>query len=259
MYSNQSLVRRLQKSNEKLDGLNSKLESSNIRLEQYAQSTSHDLRQPIRSIISFSQLLSMRIDKINIEDDKTRDYLNQITGGAMRMNGMVQELLSYSLINSDILSTEHDVHEIIEEVLLDLKEQIDSSETLLQIDAMPVVRVLRSNLAQVFQNLISNAIKYRKEDTQLMINITAEEMDGYWHFCVEDNGQGIATEHLEDIFKYRSQVDKDKDGQGIGLSTCYQIITGYHGEIWAESELGIGSKFCFTFPHKDTITDDLIN
>jgi len=254
-YSNQSLIRSLKESNDKLDESNSKLESSNTRLEKYAHSASHDLRQPVRSIISFSQLLAMNLKKLGVNDDKSKEYLTQITDGAKRMNSMTQELLSYSLVSSDIVSTEHDVRVIIDEALVDLKSQIDSTSFSIEIGEMPEVLVLKSNLRQVFQNLISNAIKYKKPNTPLHLKISSKKQKGFWVFCVEDNGQGIAQESLENIFEFQTQEDHNADGQGIGLSTCHQIITGYKGKIWVDSELGKGSSFYFTFPDKDTVKE----
>jgi len=242
---------KLSKETQKLSYTKSQLESSNQKLERYAHAASHDLKQPIRTIYGFTQLLSKRLNKLDINDSKMTEYIEYINSGATRMDKQVQELLSYSVVNSNDNISVQNVQEILQEVIQDLKSQIDGSKVIFKIGQMPEIKVRRTNLSQVFQNLISNAIKYKKNDVPLSLNIFSIDNQDEWVFCIEDNGIGIEEEKQGLVFDLFSQSDNGSEGQGIGLSTCKEIIESYHGRIWVDSKIGRGSKFCFSLPKID--------
>jgi len=259
---NAKLIKNLRITNAELDRSNGKLfeetqklsntklllESSNQKLERYAYAASHDLKQPIRTISSFTQLLSMRLKKLGMDDGKISDYIYHVESGAKRMDIQLEELLSYSKVNSNDKINLHNVNDILNDVLQDLKSQLDSEQVKIDIDTMPDIMVRRSNMSQVFQNLISNAVKYKKPEVPLLVNITANDNKNEWIFCIKDNGIGIEKDKLEYIFDAFTQTHETNSGLGIGLSTCKEIVENYNGQIWVESDMGIGSQFYFSFP-----------
>ncbi len=227
----------------------SQLEKSNLKLERYAHTVSHDLKQPMRTMSSFTQLLSKKINALDIEDEKVKEYMGFVESGTQRMSAQVDELLTFSMVSNDASKTTLcDVKKVIEEVLVDLSCQIKTTEHTIEIGEMPQLKVRSSNLSQVFQNLISNAFKYKKPTEALNLVVGAEEKTDHWLFSLTDNGLGIEADKLESIFDLYSQVDGAQEGQGIGLSSCKLIITGYGGHIWVESEVNVGSTFFFSFP-----------
>ena len=227
----------------------SELEKSNLKLERYAHTVSHDLKQPIRTMKSFTQLLSKQINALDIKDEKVSEYMGYVESGTQRMSAQIDELLTFSMVSNDASrSTLCDVKKIIDEVLVDLSFQIKMTENTIEVGDMPQLKVMSSNLSQVFQNLISNALKYKKPTEALSLVISAEEKTGHWLFSIADNGLGIKASQLESIFNLYTQLNVEQEGQGIGLSSCKLIITGYGGHIWVESEVNVGSTFYFTFP-----------
>jgi len=232
----------------KLMKAKSELEKSNLKLERYAHTASHDLQQPIRTIISFTQLLSKKLQKLDIQDEKINEYLAQVVSGTKRMDAQVQDLLSFSKVSNQEEGHIYDMNEIVNDVISDLSTMINKSEAEIQVKKLPRVNVIKSNLSQVFQNLISNAIKYKKPDSKVKILIDSYEKDDYWITSVTDNGAGINGNDINKIFRLYTQLSKENEGLGIGLATCQQIIESYGGNIWVESELGKGSSFFFTLP-----------
>lgn len=238
----------LDKERVKLIQAKSELEKSNLKLERYAHTASHDLQQPIRTIVSFTQLLSKKLERLDIKDEKIEDYLAQVISGTKRMDTQVQDLLSFSKVSSKEESHIYSLNEIVEDVKLDLSDMISRSEVELTVGKLPSVNVIKSNLSQVIQNLVSNAIKYKKPSTKARIKISSYQKDDDWVICVSDNGIGIGNQDVNKIFRLYSQSSKENEGLGIGLATCQQIIESYGGQIWVESELGKGSQFFFTLP-----------
>lgn len=270
---NNKLINNLQSVNSKLDNANNELDKerhnlvnakaelqkSNLKLERYAHTASHDLQQPIRTIISFTQLLSKKLERLGIEDSKIDDYISLIVSGTKRMDSQVQDLLSFSKVSNKEESHIYDMNEIVEDVRTDLSDMITKNEVEIEVNNLPSVNVIKSNLGQVFQNLISNAIKYKKSGTKAIVKISSFEKDDNWVICVRDNGIGIASRDINKIFKLYTQSSKENDGLGIGLATCQQIIESYGGQIWVESELEKGSHFYFTLPKITTPVKEVLS
>ena len=226
-----------------------KLEVSNKELEQFAYVASHDLQEPLRMVTSFTQLLAMKYkDKLDSDAD---DYIDFIVEGSHRMKDLIDDLLAYSRLNTE--KTEHqfsDLNQLLDKVLLGMKNTIVEESVHITHDELPTVRCDSSQLGQVFQNLISNSIKFHK--TNPKIHISAEETREEWIVGVSDEGIGIDPEHQQQIFDVFKRLHSRKKypGTGIGLSICKRVVERHNGKIWVESKLGYGSSFYFTLPKK---------
>lgn len=252
----QSTTIELQKANEKLtsykDSLEEaieKLEISNRELEQFAYVASHDLQEPLRMVSSFAQLLEKRY-KGELDDDAD-DFIGFIVEGAQRMKDLIDDLLTFSRLST--ASREFrptNMNKVLEDVLLSIKPSVEAENAIITHDDLPTVQCDPSQLRQLFQNLISNAIKFHEKPPE--IHIFAEESDGKWRFGVSDNGIGIHPDHQDkifDIFK-RLHTREEYEGTGIGLSICKRIVEIHGGDIWVKSKPGEGSTFYFTLPKR---------
>lgn len=262
---NRSLITNLFEVNENLDEskkiLESKsedlavakqeLEKSNSLLERYAYSASHDLKQPIRSIISFTELFKMKFDTYKIKDDKLNDYMDTIIESTHRMNNQIEEFLDFSTSEQNEIVEWVELDHVLKNVLIDIKKLLNDENAEIFTHALPKLKVHKSNLAQLFQNLISNAVKYQSPKRPLKIEVNCKEENESWIFSVIDNGIGINPEQHKLIFKNLAQVDNESEGNGIGLSTCQQIIKKYKGMIWVESEYDKGACFYFSLPKSE--------
>jgi light-regulated signal transduction histidine kinase (bacteriophytochrome) len=223
---------------------------ANADLEQFAHSASHDLREPLRTISIYSELLKK--DYGDRLDRKGDEFLSHIRASAKRTDALLTDLLSYAHASSISDDTPEPVQSIrpLEAALKNLDGAIREGNALITIGETPAVRMRESHLAQIFQNLIGNAIKYRRENHQLAIHVSAVRDAGHWVFNVADNGIGIPTEYQESIFGIfkRLHGDSEYTGTGMGLAICQRIVERYHGRIWVESEPGSGSNFLFTVP-----------
>ena len=243
----------VQRKNDELDEKNQQLQKyidSNLQLESFAYIASHDLREPLRTINGFSKILLQKyshdLDAIGIE------YLTYITNAAQGMNQLIVDLLEYSRINYN----ENEIVEIniknkIEKIIILNKATITQSNAQIICQNMPnSIKGNRTRIYQLFQNLILNAIKFRKPNIAPIIAITCQDKTNYWQFAVSDNGIGIAKDFLEKIFLIfqRLHTKTEYDGSGIGLAICKKIVQQHGGDIWAESELGVGATFYFTLP-----------
>ncbi len=225
------------------------LSKKNLELEQFAYATSHDLKSPLRTIISFSQLLNRHLDQNSWKDEKTDKYMDLIMTGSNNMNSFITDLLDYASIGVGANAlVETDLNEVIALAKESLLEPIQSTKTTIICDDLPRLKVVPIKINQLFQNLISNAIKFRKEDELLILKISAKKKPLKWEFRIEDNGIGIKEDHLNSIFEpFKKLHSQDKySGSGIGLSTCLKIVDMHGGEIWAESAFGEGTSFYFT-------------
>lgn len=225
-----------------------KLTQSNEQLREFAKIASHDLQEPLRSIQGFISLLSENIKgKVDSESD---EYLDFIEKGSKRMQELVRSILQHSAIKT--FSDEEfatDCNLVLEEVVRNLKDTIMESNTNLEIHPLPTVGVERGQMVQLFQNLISNAIKYQgieKPDIQ----INAERIIDKWLFSVQDKSIGIDPSNYDKIFDMFSRLHSTTryPGTGMGLAICKKIVNSYEGSIWVESKLGEGSIFFFTLP-----------
>lgn len=239
----------LRKSKAEQKDLIEKLGNSNKELEQFAYVASHDLQEPLRVISSYVQLLARRYKgKLDSNADRFIDYT---VDGCSRMESLIEGLLKFSRIESNKGEMRwFDCHELLKNVVQDLKIRITESNTKITWNKMPRMFAEASQISMVFQNLIKNAIKYNKSSNP-EITIHAEPLENYWQFSVQDNGIGIEKQHQEKIFKIfkRLHTYKEYSGTGIGLSLCKKIIERHGGSIKIESELGKGSKFIFILPN----------
>jgi len=231
------------------------LQRSNEDLQQFAYVASHDLQEPLRAIISFSQLLE---DKYKENLDKNgKEFLYFITDGAKKMNILIKDLLAYSRITTHAKPPKwNNLKKILENALFNLSESIKESGAIITYDELPVLKVDKTQFLQLFQNFIGNAIKFRREETP-KIHIGVKKIDIGWLFSIEDNGIGIESQYFGRIYNifYRLHTKEEYPGTGIGLPICKKIVQRYGGQIWVESEIGKGSTFYFTIPVKNNKTN----
>ena len=224
------------------------LRRSNEELEQFAYVSSHDLQEPLRMISSYLQLLQRRYQgKL---DDKADKYIYFAVDGAARMQVLINDLLEFSRVTSRAVEPEPtDSELVLNQVLSNLDLYIKESKATVSHDPLPEVMVDSTQLAQVFQNLIANGIKFHREGAP-QIRISAERKASEWLFSVQDNGIGIDPQYSENIFEVFKRLHKKEEysGTGIGLAVCKKIVERHGGRIWVESELGKGSTFYFTLP-----------
>jgi signal transduction histidine kinase len=224
------------------------LTRSNADLEQFAYVASHDLQEPLRMVAAYTQLLSERYKgQLDANADKFIGYASE---GALRMQVLIQDLLAFSRVGrADSKSVSVNCDGVMQEVLQILASAIQESGAAVVYADLPVVWADRTQMAQVFQNLIGNAIKFRGTEPP-KISVRAEKQEKEWLFTVSDNGIGIAAESAENIFVVfqRLHARTEYPGNGIGLSICKKIIERGGGRIWVESEAGRGSAFKFTLP-----------
>jgi light-regulated signal transduction histidine kinase (bacteriophytochrome) len=227
---------------------NVELERSNADLEQFAYVASHDLQEPLRMVTAYTQLLAERYQgKLDADADKFIGYASE---GAQRMQVLIQDLLAFSRVGRNVARREVECNSMMLEILQTLSSSIQESGAAITAGALPTLWGDRTQLAQIFQNLIGNAIKFRKQEEPLVISVSAEKNDLEWRFKVTDNGIGIAPEHLENVFVVfqRLHARTEYPGNGIGLAICKKIVERSGGKIWVESEVGHGSSFIFTLP-----------
>ncbi len=243
------------KAEAELKKMMSELERSNNDLEQFAYIASHDLQEPLRKIKSFSELLANRY-RGNL-DEKANHYIDYITGGAKRMQNLINDLLQLSRITTRGKPFEPtDINSVLQNVLDNLEISITESGAIIEYGKMPVLIADNIQLTQLFQNLVSNAIKFRNKDTIPEIHIDVKEKKEYWQFEVRDNGLGIDMQYAGRIFIIfqRLHTRDEYSGTGIGLALCKKIVERHGGEIWLKSKPGEGSKFRFTLRKARTIT-----
>ena len=224
------------------------VERSNAELEQFAYITSHDLREPLRMITSFLQLLERRYS--HQLDQDANDFIGFAVDGAKRLDAMINDILIYSRVtNKERKLTTVDFNKVVQEVYINLAASIEKTNAEITYDSLPSIITDKQLMIQLFQNLISNAIKYRSEETP-KIHISVKKEDKQYLFSIKDNGIGIDPKHLERIFTIfqRLHSDHEYEGTGIGLSIAQKIVHQQGGEIWAESQPGQGSTFFFTIP-----------
>jgi PAS domain S-box-containing protein len=233
---------------EKLKQLAEKLSISNKDLEQFAYVASHDLQEPLRMVASYIQLLQRRYkDKLGDEAD---EFINYAVDGVVRMKTLINDLLIFSRVNTQELQLEPtDTNSVIEQVMGNMKTTIEESGAKINIENLPVINANKLQITQLFQNLISNAIKFRGGKSPV-INISARFDSDEWLFTVSDNGIGIDKEFADKIFVIFQRLHNYNEypGTGIGLAICKKIVEKLGGHIWVESEPGEGSSFYFTIP-----------
>ncbi len=231
------------------------LERSNEELEQFGYVVSHDLRAPLRTVQGYLRLLNQRYaDRL---DAKAETYIDYAISGAARMQEMIQALLDLSRVETGGREpAPTDVEAVLNRTLRALSPAIDETGAAVTHDPLPTVLADEVQLAQVFQNLIANALKFRREGVPPKVHVTAREGErggegeGKWIFSVTDNGIGIDPDQADRIFQIfqRLHTEDEYEGLGIGLALCKRIIDRHGGRLWVESEPGEGSTFTFTLP-----------
>lgn len=238
----------LSEKNEELHAVNQALQRSNEDLEQFAAVASHDLQEPLRTIITYLQILdSMAGDKFN---DEERPLFSTVVEGAKRMSALIHDVLAYSQVGTETrVHQPTDLTDAVNWALENLSESLASCQGLVEVtDDLPSVLGDNSQLGQVFQNLIGNSIKYRAPDVAPRVTISSTIADtGELIIRLQDNGIGISPAYYENVFRpFKRLHGLEIPGTGIGLALCKRIIVGHGGRIWVESEEGAGSTFFFT-------------
>lgn len=252
---------RLMARTKQLEDLNAELEqrvldrtqalvASNAELEQFAYVASHDLQEPLRMVGSFCQLLEERYkDKL---DDRGREFIHYAVDGAKRMQLLVNDLLAYARVTSKAKPPQRiSATETFAQVCDALKLAIDDAKATIRSTALPDVWMDLVQLAQLFQNLLANAIKFRRAGVAPEVSVSALFLpNGFCQFAVQDNGIGINKKHQDKLFAIfqRLHTREEYEGTGIGLALCKKIVERHGGRIWLESTEGVGTTFFFTLP-----------
>jgi PAS domain S-box-containing protein len=214
----------------------------NLRLEEFAHTVAHDLLEPLRTITAFTELLGKRTQM----DGDDKEMTKFIVDSAARMSTLVDDLLCFASTGLHQEPKRVDMRDAVDQAIQNLTLDIQANGAIVTLDPLPVVLSNEIHLVRLFQNLISNAVKYRRVDP-VEIHLSAELRGPEWVIRVEDNGVGIAAENQDRVFKpFIRLASRDVPGTGLGLAVCKKIVEGFGGTIWIESELGAGSIFCFT-------------
>ncbi|GFE69952.1 AAA family ATPase [Chroococcus sp. FPU101] len=245
----QERTEELTQSNQRLEQLTAELQRSNQELEQFAYIASHDLQEPLRAVASYTQLLAKRYQgKL---DEKADIYINFAVNGATRMQQLIRDLLAYSKVGRHQLKRQPtDCNFVVNQVLKDLQLCIRENQATITIEPLPTLLADPDQMMLLFQNLISNAIKYRSSiPPQIRISATQHQPTSFI-FRVSDNGIGIDTQYAEQIFGIFQRLHSSDEypGTGLGLAICQKIVERHEGQIWVESQPGEGSSFCFEIP-----------
>lgn len=237
------------KKENELSNVNEHLISANAELEQFIYVASHDLQEPLRMIVSYLQLLEKKY-KNNLDKD-ANDFINYAVEGSNRMRTLILSLLDYSHINNIRPFEEVNLNELLNEVLKDLSDQIKENKVNINIEPLPIIYGDKILLSQLFQNLIGNAIKFKKEKIP-RITITSKENNYEYLFSISDNGIGIQKEYESKLFTIFQRLNSKEQypGTGIGLVICKKIVEKHGGKIWFDSEFGKGTTFYFTLKGK---------
>jgi len=236
-------------SEEQLRRVNHDLMRTNQDLQQFSYAASHDLKEPLRTVTNYLQLIRSRYAG-KVLDEQAGQLFEVAVAGAQRMHALVEALLEYSRAGEVGEGTLEPVpvDQVVTDVITNLQSAISETRADISLGPLPVVTANPLHLTQVFENLIGNALKYHSEQPP-RISVTAEEGTGGWIFSVEDNGIGIPPEYQAQIFGIFKRLHGDEyPGTGIGLATCKKIVDRHGGTIWVESEPGKGSRFLFTLP-----------
>jgi len=245
---NETLELRIIERTEQLKTMNDELTFHLSELEQFSYVSNHDLQEPLRTINQFTNLF---VEKYagKLDEEGTK-YIEFIGKSAVRMSLLVKDLLDYSLLGKEVVTTIVDCKKVVEAVLNDLDDSIKKSHTKISFQNLPIVKGYETELRLLFQNLIGNAIKYQKPDMVPEIQISVENHEKEWLFSIKDNGIGFDEKYNEKIFIIFQRLHNrnEFEGSGIGLAHCKKVVEMHGGKIWVESTPGSGSTFMFTIP-----------
>ncbi len=230
--------------------IETELQHSNEDLQQFAYIASHDLQEPIRNVIIYSQLLSRTFSNGDLTPKRSM-YLDVVIGGAKRLEALIMGLLAYSRVSATdrMESPTIAVESAVQTALESLRSAIEETGAQVSYADLPYVAASPIHVSQVFQNLISNAIKYRRAEVPPVVSISARKQVDRWLFSVQDNGRGFEPQYAETVFGiFKRLHGADVPGTGIGLAICRAIIERHGGDIWAEGKAGEGATFWFTLP-----------
>jgi len=242
------LLYQLGQTHRQLKDRNAELERSNRELEEFAHIVSHDLKEPLRTVTGHCRMLTKCL--LSRLDEQSEAFLAAIAGGAERMQKLIDDLLAYSRVGrTDRPFESVDLNDLLARVLANLDAAVTESGATVRIDELPVVWANRLLLGQLFQNLASNALKFRSERPPVL-DVTAEPAGDLVKITVADNGIGIDHRHFEWIFGIFQQAPTEKKypGTGMGLALCRKIVAYHGGRLWLESELGEGTRFHVELP-----------
>ncbi|MCS6814674.1 MAG: response regulator [Cyanobacteria bacterium] len=227
---------------------NEELARSNRELEQFAYVVSHDLQQPLQSITGFVKLLQLKYE--HQLDDVAIDYINRVYTAGNRMQRLIHDLLTYSRIGKQQSFGPVDCNVVVKQMLETFLHTGGSKRPVITCEVLPVVMGNETQIMQLFQNLVGNAVKFVNPGTTPHVSIAAVSEPDYWLFRIQDNGIGIEADQINRVFEMfqRTQAATKYDGSGIGLATCKKIVENHGGKIWIESQVQVGTTIYFTLP-----------
>jgi PAS domain S-box-containing protein len=231
---------------EKAEGL----ARSNRELRQFAYVASHDLKEPLRMVTTYVQMLDRRYgDKL---DGEAKEFIGFAVEGSKRMYALVEDLLTYSRVETSVMPfSKVAMDQVMAVVLNDLREPIEACGASVMVEQLPEVNADFHQMVQLMENLVANAIKFRREEPP-SVQVSSSLVEGEWIFSVKDNGIGIDEEYSDKVFQMFQRLHQRETfpGTGIGLAICKKVVERHGGKIWFESELGRGSTFFFSLPAK---------
>ncbi|MGM9507659.1 sensor histidine kinase [Larkinella sp. GY13] len=224
------------------------LTRSNQELQQFAYIASHDLQSPLKTIANYLSLLENKHgDQL---DPDARRLIGVSTAAAERMRNLINDLLDFSRVGSEVALRQVDLQELVNEILEEQQAEIQATGAVVDLGTLPTIMGHRTDLKQLFQNLISNALKYRRPDVAPRVSIQVTDEGHQYRFAIRDNGIGIERQYFERVFQIFQRLHgrNQYSGTGIGLATCKKVIDIYGGQIWIDSTVGQGTTFYFTIP-----------
>lgn len=261
---NQGLEEKVKERTRELMQANRELEISNSELQQYASLASHDLQEPLRKIITFSQMIN---ERYLVHHEEAKKHMHKVIDSAERMRILINDLLNYSRLSTTVQFSETDLNIILKEAISDLELAIQEKKATIEVEDLPILEIIPGQIRQVFQNILSNALKFSKKEQPPRIHIWGEWLNDlhlssknndhnkYYRIFIEDNGIGFNEMYLDKIFTIfqRLHGKQEYEGTGIGLAIVKKIIEKHNGKLEAKSKEGEGTTFIITLPSKRKI------